>query len=143
MFRLLSTLLLAAFTLTTALPAEAADPASRREAAAWVKESMAKRKKAIGLLKKVKDAKTAKRIGKALQKEFSNPNAGKQTAMGEVAPPQAPEGEAMDAEMEKKSEQIAKLDESIAKQRERIDALEIDSSELQEGLEAMDAALAP
>ncbi len=142
MLRQLSILLLAVFTLTTALPAEAAaDPASRREAAAWVKESMNKRKKALGLLKKVKDAKTAKRIGKALQKEFAT-SEGKQTAMGEVAPPQAPEGEAMDAEMEKKSDQIAMLVESIAKQRERIDALELDSTDLKAGIDAMDAALA-
>ncbi len=134
-------LLFLALCIAAPLPSVAADPASRREAAVWVKEAMNKRKKAIGLLKKVKDEKTAKRIGKALQKEFAT-NAGEQTAMGEVAPPQAPEGEAMDAEMEKKSEQMGKLDEAIAKQRERIEALGIDSTDLKAGMDAMDAALA-
>ncbi len=139
--RLFPTLLVGLFALTSTLPAPAADPASRREAVAWIKTSMNNRKKAIGLLKKVKDEKSAKRIGKTLQKLFET-NAGTQTAMGEVAPPSAPEGEAMDQEMEKKGKQIEKLDEAIAAERDRIDGLNLSVPELTEGLEAMDAALA-
>ncbi len=141
--RTIIAMLLACVTLATVAPlpaSAAADRAARKEAAEWVKTGLKNRKTALAALRQVKDEKSADKVGKKLQKDFAT-KAGKQTAMGEVAPAQKPTGEEMEEAESKREKQYEKLDTAILAERERIEALNLSSSELKKGMELMDAAL--
>ncbi len=131
--------LLAALTFTLAAPLSAApDRFEKQEAAAWVKEESARLRKTLALLKRVKDEKSAEKAGKALLALYKVER--KQTAMGEVAPPQKPTGEAMDTAEGKHAERFSKMQKAINDQLMRISALELDSPSLDRALEAVEAA---
>ncbi len=132
-------LLLTALILPLTLPASAApDRFERKEAATWVKEEMNRRKKTLALLKRVKDEKSAEKVGKALLEMYDA--GGEETALGETGPAPKPTGEAMAAAEEKNAKALEKMQKAIAAERERIAELEIESSTLTKALNAMDAA---
>ena len=109
----------------------------RKEAAAWVKQEISRRQKALSLLTKVKDERTAARVGPALAALYSSA-AGGQTAMGEVGPAARPVGEAMEAEDRKNAARVEKQKAALAAEKGRIEALELDCPELKAGLELME-----
>ena len=108
----------------------------KKQAKDWVKQSIAKKKKALSALKKVKNQKTADAAGKELQKLYGV--SGKQTAMGSSGKAQKPENEQMTAEEEKNKKVIEKLDDQIEAELSRIGQLEgVSSSLLDDGIKEM------
>ena len=147
----LSILLVSCAAVTTAEWAQAEDssaPSSKEErdeakyqkkqAKDWVKQSIAKKKKALAALKKVKSQKTADASGKELQKLFGV--SGKQTAMGSSGKAQKPDNEHMTAEEEKNKKVIERLDEQIQNELTRIGELNLNSSLLEDGIKEMNEA---
>ncbi len=132
--------LLALFALPLALvPADAApDRDERKEAAVWVKEETTRLKKTLALLKKVKDEKSATKVGKALLELYGA--SGESTAMGETGPGEKPTGEAFTEAEKKNAKALLKLNKGIAAQRERIEKLDLESPKLSEALSAVDEA---
>ncbi len=128
---------LLALSLATPLSA-APDRFEKQEAAVWVKEESARLKKTLALLKRVKDEKSAEKAGKALLALYKVDR--KQTAMGEVAPPQKPTGEAMVTAEGRNAERFNKMQKAIQDQLLRIGTLELDSPSLDRALEAVEAA---
>ena len=137
--RNLSILLVSCAAVTTAEWAQAEDssaPSSKEErdeakyqkkqAKDWVKQSIAKKKKALAALKKVKSQKTADASGKELQKLFGV--SGKQ------------DNEHMTAEEEKNKKVIERLDEQIQNELTRIGELNLNSSLLEDGIKEMNEA---
>ena len=105
----------------------------KKQAKDWVKQSIAKKKKALSALK---NQKTADAAGKELQKLYGV--SGKQTAMGSSGKAQKPENEQMTAEEEKNKKVIEKLDEQIEAELSRIGQLEgVSSSLLDDGIKEM------
>lgn len=121
-----------------ARPSAAEARNDKKEAQNWYKNAIKNKQQALKILKKVKDKKTADKAGRDLQRLYGV--SGHATAMGESGPAQKPTGPAMDELEAKNGPKLEKLDEQINEQRERIESLNIDSEELQRGLEAMDAA---
>lgn len=115
----------------------AATREERKEAAAWAKQEISRRQKALSLLTKVKDERSAARVGPALAALYSSA-AGGQTAMGEVGAPARPAGEAMEAEDRRNAARVEKQKAALAAEKERIEALELDCPELKAGLELME-----
>ena len=149
--RNLSILLVSCAAVTTAEWAQAEDssaPSSKEErdeakyqkkqAKDWVKQSIAKKKKALAALKKVKSQKTADASGKELQKLYGV--SGKQTAMGSSGKAQKPDNEHMTAEEEKNKKVIERLDEQIQNELTRIGELNLNSSLLEDGIKEMNEA---
>lgn len=131
---LLITLIACTFMGAT-LSYAADDRAARKDATTWVKTSMTQKKKLLAAAKKVKNVKTAEKFAKDVDKIYEELKVdGTQTAMGSSAPAEAPTGDAVDAEMEKKAKALEKLDEALDKELNRIEEAEIDSSELNEAL---------
>lgn len=118
-------------------PSTAESRADKKAALEWFKNAMKNKQSALKILKKVKDQKSADKAGKDLQKLFGVK--GKATAMGETGPAQKPSG-AADLE-EKSAAKLQKLQELIDAQVERINGLDIQSSELDKGIEAMSDAM--
>ncbi len=108
----------------------------RKEAAAWAKQEISRRQKALSLLMKVKDERSAARVGPVLAALYSSA-AGGQTAMGEVGASARPVGEAMEAEDRKNAARVEKQKAALEAERARIEALELDCPELKAGLELM------
>ncbi len=102
-----------------------------KDAQVWVKAQLNKAKKSTGILKKVKDEKSATKAVKALQK-LLNIKEGQKTALGTVGAAKAPEGVAIDQVREKFAKQIEKASKDLATQIERIEALELDHAQLSE-----------
>lgn len=101
---------------------------------------MARKKKAVGILKKVKDEKSAKKAGKSLAKLY-NLSGKKKDA------PKPEDSEYMDAAEKRYLSHIEKLDEAIDEEVERIESLsdsamgtssndDIMTDELRKGIEA-------
>ncbi len=109
---------------------------ARREAMRWLNAELKERTHVYALLKKVKDKKSANKVGAALVKEFSKKEP-KKTGMGDAEPPKRPTGPVME-ECEKKFKfKFSKLDEGISEQLKRIEELEIESDDLKEGLQML------
>ncbi len=116
-------------------PAASPDRFEKQGATVWVKQEMTRLKKTLALLKRIKDERSAKKGAKALQDMYGK--AGTTTAMGEVAPPELPKGEAVAAAVARNAPRLASLEQAIVEETERIEALELKSTELAEALEAM------
>ncbi len=102
---------------------------SRREAAAYVKEELRRNKKLTLLLKKVKDAKSAKKQAEKIL-ELTGNGKKKKTALGEAAPAKIPAGPAMAEERKKHARE---LKASYAKLRKQVELFnEIEISDCQE-----------
>ncbi len=136
--RLLACLLFAALTLSLPLSA-APDRYERQEAATWVKEEMNRLKKTQTLLKRVKDEKSAEKVGKALLDMYEVRR--EQTAMGEVGPAQKPTGEAMDSAQDRSAARFEKMEKAIVVQLERIKALELESATLASAIAEVEKAV--
>ncbi|MBQ4594868.1 MAG: hypothetical protein IJA81_09565 [Akkermansia sp.] len=109
----------------------------KKDAADWYKKKLARQKKAVSALKKVKNEKTAKKAAATIMKHYGKLVGGKQTAMGSSGPAEIPENESMDAMAEKYEKQLEKLQEQLNAEIERIGELEIDCKELDEAIEAV------
>lgn len=97
---------------------------ARKEAKAYIKKEIARNKKLVGYLKKIKDDKSAKKQSLAILKYLDN-NVGEKTALGEVGEAKRPEGQAMDEEMAKKQKEIEASYDKINLELERIGELEL------------------
>ena len=111
--------------------------AEKKEAAEWYKKKIARQKKAIAALKKVRDEKSAKKAAETIMKYYGKLVGGKSTAMGASGPAEVPEGEAMDAAAEKYEKQLEKLQEQLNDEIERIGELNISCSALDDAIEAV------
>ncbi len=121
-------------------PIQAADESKeeRKEAVAWVKNSMVSKKKMITAAKKVKNEKSADKFAKEIAKIYADLKVdGESTAMGDSAPAKTPSGEIYTAEAAKKEAAMKKLDEELDKEQERIEELNLESSSLKKALEQM------
>ncbi len=129
------------FTLLPVAPLSAApDRFEKQEAAAWMKEELARLKTTHALLKRVKDEKSAGKSGKALLELYKVER--EKTAMGETGPALKPAGEAMDAAEEKYAARMEKSVEAIRTQLRRIEALGLESSVLAQALGVVDDVVA-
>lgn len=110
-------------------PADARSEA--REAAAWMKEHMALRKKVLSILKKIKNDKTAAKAAQSLEKLTGKDNVGKKTALGEVGDSrlEMPSTSAMSAVLKKNSKKLEKNLKEIENEVERIEELELEESD--------------
>ncbi len=107
----------------------------RKVAVAWVKTSLAAKKKLAASAKKVKNEKTAEKFAKEVDKMYEDlAIEGKDTAMGKSEGASAPTGDSVSAEAEKKAAAMQKLDDALDKEIERIESLEIESENLDEAL---------
>lgn len=102
----------------------------KKAAAAWYKEDLANKKKALALFKKIKDEKSAEKSAKAVLKLYGLSHEGMQTAMGEVGERRVPTGPAMEAEAKKVEKVRRKLQEQILKEQERVEGMEFEDSSL-------------
>lgn len=109
----------------------------KKDAADWYKKKLARQKKAVSALKKVKNEKTAKKAAATIMKHYGKLVGGKQTAMGSSGPAEIPDNESMDAMAEKYEKQLEKLQEQLNAEIERIGELEIDCKELDEAIDAV------
>lgn len=109
----------------------------KKDAADWYKKKLARQKKAVSALKKVKNEKTAKKAAATIMKHYGKLVGGKETGMGASRPAEIPENESMDAMAEKYEKQLEKLQEQLNAEIERIGELEIDCKELDEALDAV------
>ena len=111
--------------------------AEKKEAAEWYKKKIARQKKAIAALKKVRDEKSAKKAAETIMKYYGKLVGGKSTAMGTSGPAEVPEGDAMDAAAEKYEKQLEKLQEQLNDEIERIGELNISCPELDKAIDAV------
>lgn len=100
----------------------------RKEAAAYVKEELKRNKKLASLLKKVKDAKSAKKQAEKIL-ELTGSGKKKKTALGEAGPASVPTGPAMDEERKKKARELKTSYAKLRKQVETFNELEIEDCE--------------
>ena len=114
---------------------------ARKEAKDYIKRELTRNKKLAGYLKKVKDAKSAKKQGKEILKYLDN-NVGQKTALGVVGEEKRPDNAAMDEEMAKKQKQIDASYDAIVKEMERIGELDIDGgSEFEQAIDKINELL--
>lgn len=119
-------------------PKSAADTrAEKKEATNWYKQKLARQKKALGALKKVKNDKTAKKAAASIMKHYEHLVGGKETAMGRSEAAEVPTGDAMDEAAEKMQKQLERMDTQIEKEIERINELELDCPELDKAIDAI------
>ena len=109
----------------------------KKEAAEWYKKKLARQKKAIAALKKVKNEKTAKKAAEAIMKHYGKLVGGEKTAMGTTAAAEIPETDAMDDMAEKYEKQLDKMQEQLNEEIERIGELNIECPELDEAIDAV------
>lgn len=109
---------------------------AKREAMRWLNAELKERSHIYTLLKKVKDKKSANKVGAAFIKEFGKKE-GKKTAMGDAEPPKRPTGPVMEECEKKFKAKFNKLDEEISEQLKRIEELKIESDDLKEGLQML------
>lgn len=108
----------------------------KREAIRWLNAELKDRTHILALLKKVKDNKSADKVGASLLKAYGNKET-KKTAMGDAEPPKRPTGPVMEECEKKFKAKFSKLDDGIANQLKRIEELELDSDDLKSGIEAL------
>lgn len=126
------------FADTEDTPKSSADARmEKKEAADWYKKKLARQKKAIAALKKVKNEKTAKKAADAIMKHYGKLVGGNSTAMGTTAAAEIPTGDAMDEMAEKYEKQLEKLQEQLNDEIERIGELNINCAELDKAIEAV------
>lgn len=114
---------------------------ARKEAKAYIKKEMARNKKLVGFLKKIKDDKSAKKQAKVILKYLDN-NVGEKTALGEVGEETRPEGPAMDEEMAKKQKEIDASYDKVILEMERIGELELEGcTELDQAIEKINSIM--
>lgn len=101
---------------------------ARKEAAVYVKEELKRNKKLASLLKKVKDAKSAKKQAEKIL-ELTGSGKKKKTALGEAGPSSVPTGPAMDEERKKKARELKTSYAKLRKQVEAFNELEIEDCE--------------
>lgn len=111
--------------------------AEKKEATEWYKKKIARQKKAVAALKKVRDEKSAKKAASTIMKYYGKLVGGNSTAMGTSGPAEVPEGEAMDAAAEKYEKQLEKLQEQLNDEIERIGELNISCPELDDAIDAV------
>ena len=99
---------------------------ARKEAAAYVKEELKRNKKLTSLLKKVKDAKSAKKQSDKIL-ELTGNGKKKKTALGEAGPARIPSGPAMDEERKKRARELKSSYAKLRKQVEEFNELEIEN----------------
>lgn len=109
----------------------------KKEAATWYKKKLARQKKAVAALKKVKNEKSAKKAADTIMKYYGKLVGGKETGMGKSAAAEVPENDSMDAMAEKYESQLEKLQEQLNEQIERIGELNISCPELDEAIDAV------
>lgn len=109
---------------------------AKREAMRWLNAELKERSHIYALLKKVKDKKSANKVGAAFVKEFGQKES-KKTAMGDAEPPKRPTGPVMEECEKKFKAKFNKLDEGISEQLNRIEELKIESDDLKEGLQML------
>lgn len=101
---------------------------SRKEASAYVKDELKRNKKLASLLKKVKDAKSAKKQAEKIL-ELTGSGKTKKTALGEAGPATVPTGPAMDEERRKRARELKTSYAKLRKQVEVFNELEIEDCE--------------
>ena len=101
---------------------------ARKEAAAYVKDELKRNKKLGGLLKKVKDAKSAKKQAEKIL-ELTGSGKKKKTALGDAGPATRPTGPAMDEERKKRARELKASYDKLIKQVEAFNELEISDCE--------------
>ncbi len=126
------------FTLAEPLAAATPDRFEKQGATVWVKEEMTRLKKTLALLKRVRDEKSADKASKVLLSMYGR--AGTATAMGEVGAAQLPKGDAFAAAMGRNAPRIAALEEAVKEQCKRIAALELESADMADALDALSKA---
>lgn len=109
----------------------------KKEATSWYKKKLARQKKAIAALKKVKDEKSAKKAAASIMKLYGHLVGGDQTAMGTSGPAEVPSGEAADEVATKFEKQLSKLQEQLNDEINRIGELELSVPELDEAIDAV------
>ncbi len=135
-------LLLALFALpllTSPAFANAEERDARKDAAAWVKTAQDTHKKALGILKKVKNKKSADAAAKKLSALF--PAEGKKTAMGATGPARMPDSEVLEEVAGSRLEKIREMGDEIQAEVDRIEGLDLGSSALNDAIDAMEAGL--
>lgn len=101
---------------------------ARKEASAYVKDELKRNKKLAGLLKKVKDAKSAKKQAEKIL-ELTGSGKKKKTALGDAGPATRPTGPAMDEERKKRARELKASYAKLRKQVEVFNELEISDCE--------------
>lgn len=101
---------------------------ARKEAAAYVKEELKRNKKLTSLLKKVKDAKSAKKQSEKIL-ELTGNGKKKKTALGEAGAAKMPTGDAMNEERKKRARELKTSYAKLRKQVEAFNELEIEDCE--------------
>lgn len=101
---------------------------ARKEAAAYVKEELKRNKKLTSLLKKVKDAKSAKKQSEKIL-ELTGNGKKKKTALGEAGAAKMPTGDAMNEERKKRARELKTSYAKLRKQVEEFNELEIEDCE--------------
>lgn len=101
---------------------------ARKEASAYVKDELKRNKKLASLLKKVKDAKSAKKQAEKIL-ELTGSGKTKKTALGEAGPATVPTGPAMDEERRKRARELKTSYAKLRKQVETFNELEIENCE--------------
>lgn len=99
---------------------------ARKEAAAYVKDELKRNKKLTSLLKKVKDAKSAKKQSEKILALTGNGKK-KKTALGEAGPAKRPTGPAMDEERKKRARELKSSYAKLLKQIDELEELEIEN----------------
>lgn len=101
---------------------------ARKVAAAYVKDELKRNKKLTSLLKKVKDAKSAKKQSEKIL-ELTGNGKKKKTALGDSGPAKRPTGPAMDEERKKRARELKTSYAKLRKQIEEFNELEIKDCE--------------
>lgn len=101
---------------------------ARKEASAYVKDELKRNKKLASLLKKVKDAKSAKKQAEKIL-ELTGSGKTNKTALGDAGPATRPTGPAMDEERKKRARELKTSYAKLIKQVEAFNELEIEDCE--------------
>lgn len=101
---------------------------ARKVAAAYVKDELKRNKKLTGLLKKVKDAKSAKKQAEKIL-ELTGSGKTNKTALGDAGPATRPTGPAMDEVRKKNARELKSSYAKLIKQVEAFNELEIEDCE--------------
>lgn len=101
---------------------------ARKVAAAYVKDELKRNKKLTSLLKKVKDAKSAKKQSEKIL-DLAGNGKKKKTALGDSGPAKRPTGPAMDEERKKRARELKISYAKLRKQIEEFNELEIKDCE--------------
>lgn len=109
--------------------------AEKKAAAAWLKDYLDCKKRAVAALKKVKDEKSAAKAEKLIAELYGLSKKSKDTAMGERAERTRPEYAGLDELLTRNEKKIAKYNEAIEKEKARIDAAGFLTPELEECIE--------